>query len=113
MHNRDRVYITHMLDTARNIFIRTQALERHDYDADETLRLALIHLVQMLGEAARIGSIQTQQQYPDIAWREIIGMRHKLVHDYLYVDDTIVWTVVKHDVPLLIAQLEQIILPED
>jgi uncharacterized protein with HEPN domain len=53
MSPRDLVYVGHMLDMARKAVIKTQGLSREAYDADENLRLALIHLIQVIGEAAR------------------------------------------------------------
>ena len=53
MSPRDLVYVGHMLDMARKAVSKTQGISRETYDADENLRLALIHLVQTIGEAAR------------------------------------------------------------
>src|SRR5438093_7146761 len=50
---RDLVYVGHMLDMARKAVSKTQGISRESYDADENLRLALIHLIQTIGEAAR------------------------------------------------------------
>jgi uncharacterized protein with HEPN domain len=80
-----------------------------DYDNDENLRLALAHLVQVIGEAARRVSPSGQTTHPQIPWREITGMRHKIVHDYLNVDEDVVWEVVTGDLPPLIALLEAIV----
>jgi uncharacterized protein with HEPN domain len=66
-------------------------LPRETYDADENLRLALIHLVQVIGEAARQVSREFTVTHPEVPWENIIGMRHKVVHDYLGVDEDIVW----------------------
>jgi uncharacterized protein with HEPN domain len=49
--------------------------------------------------------------HPEIPWAEIIGMRHEVVHDYLGVDEDIVWQVVTEDLPKLVATLEPIIPP--
>ncbi|MBA2301416.1 MAG: DUF86 domain-containing protein [Acidobacteria bacterium] len=99
MSPRDLVYIGHMLDMAGKAVSKTRGLTRDAYDADETLRFALIHLVQVIGEAARHVSTQFADGHPEIPWADIIGMRHKVVHDYLGVDEDIVWQVVIHDVP--------------
>ncbi|MBC8205026.1 DUF86 domain-containing protein [bacterium] len=64
--------------------------------------------MQNFGEAARCVSNRTQQKYSNIPWTKIIGMRHKIVHDYLTVDDKIVWDVVKHEIPQLLAELKKI-----
>ncbi len=53
MTPRDLVYVGHMLDTARKAVGKTEGISRETYDADENLRLALIHLIQTIGEAAR------------------------------------------------------------
>ena len=90
MTPRDLVYVGHMLETARKAVSKTQGISRETYDADENLRLALIHLIQIIGEAARQVSREFCANHPDIRWADIIGMRHKVVHDYLGVDDDIV-----------------------
>jgi uncharacterized protein with HEPN domain len=106
MSPRDVVYIGHMLDMARKAVSKTQGLSRAAYDEDENLRLALIHLIQIIGEAGRNVSRQFCDEHPEIQWADIIGMRHKVVHDYLGVDEDIVWQVVTKDLPKLVSALE-------
>ena len=108
---RDLVYVGHMLDMARKAVGKTQGLSRAAYDADENLRLALIYLVQIIGEAARNVSPEFCAGHAEIQWTDIIGMRHKVVHDYLGVDEYIVWRVVTNDLPKLVAALARIIPP--
>lgn len=88
---------------------KTRGLAREAYDADENLRLALIHLVQVIGEAARQVSNEFAEAHPDIPWTNIIGMRHKVVHDYLGVDEDIVWQVVTVDLPKLVSAIESLV----
>jgi uncharacterized protein with HEPN domain len=111
MSRRDLVYVGHMLDTARKAVSKTQGISRETYDADENLRLALIHLVQTIGEAGRQVSREFRDSHSDIRWADIIGMRHKVVHDYLGVDDDIVWQVVTEDLPKLVTALDAISPP--
>jgi uncharacterized protein with HEPN domain len=106
MRPRDLVYVGHMLETARKAVSKAQGISRETYDADENLRLALIHLIQIIGEAARQVSPEFCANHPDIRWADIIGMRHKVVHDYLGVDDDIVWQVATDDLPKLVTALE-------
>jgi uncharacterized protein with HEPN domain len=82
------------------------------YYADEDLRLALTYLVQSIGEAAMRVSAECRQAHPEIPWREIIGTRHKIVHDYLDVDEDVIWQVVSKDLPALITALETLVPPE-
>ena len=111
MSPRDLVYVGHMLDMAKKAVSKTKGLSRDAYDADENLRLALIHLIQIIGEAGRQVSRQFSDQHPQIPWADIIGMRHKVVHDYLGVDEDIVWQVVTEDLPSLVALLEPLVPP--
>jgi len=109
----DSLYLGHMLDIAWKVVTKTSGLSRADYDQDENLRLALAHLVQVIGEAARRVSPKTQKAHPEIPWANIIGMRHKVVHDYLEVDEDIIWAVARVDLPALVKALERIVPPED
>ncbi len=108
----DSVYLGHMLDTAREARELVLGIDRSAYQQDRTLKLALAHLIQVLGEAARQVSDEIQSSHPAIPWEDIIGMRHKIVHDYLAVDEDIVWEVVATDLPSLIPSLERIIPSE-
>jgi|ERR1700733_41931 len=105
MSPRDLVYVGHMLDVARKAVDKTTGLTRDAYGRDENLRLALTHLVQVLGEAARKVSPAFCEEHPEVPWAEIVGMRHKVVHDYLGVDEDIVWQVVTDDLPRLLPVL--------
>ena len=109
----DLVYAGHMLDTATLAVRKLQGKTRAEYDKDDNLRLALTHLLQTIGEAARRVSPAFQAQNPRIPWAKVIGMRHKVVHDYLHVDFDIVWDVVTLDLPALIDELNNIVPAED
>lgn len=111
MSPRDLVYVGHMLDMARKAVGKTHGILRAQYDADENLRLALIHLIQTIGEAARRVSPEFCKSYPGVRWADIVGMRHKVVHDYLGVDEDVVWQVATEDLHELIAALEPIVPP--
>jgi uncharacterized protein with HEPN domain len=105
----DSLYFGHMLDIASKACKIVQGLDREAYDADETLRLALTHLVQVIGEAAQRVSPEGRTAHPEIPWREITGTRHKIVHDYLSVDEDVIWQVVTQDLPPLVATLQRIV----
>lgn len=108
MSKDDWIYIAHMRDMTRKASGFISGLEKTDYDQNEPLRIALTHIVQMLGEAAGRVSIEFRLRHSEIPWHEIIGMRHRIVHDYMGVDEDIVWEVVKADFPLLVKHLEEL-----
>ncbi len=98
-----------MLDAARSARRFIDGKTRGQYDADETLRLALVHLVQTIGEAARRVSAECKAAHPEVPWSAIIAMRHRVVHDYLSVDFDLVWQVIQGDLPRLIAALAPLV----
>lgn len=78
MQERDPVYLGHMLDTAKEASERVAVGGLERFEKDEDFRLALAYRVQMIGEAARRVSSATQRDQPEIPWKQIIGMRHKI-----------------------------------
>jgi len=86
---------------------------RRSYDADEDLRIVIAHLVQTIGEAAARVSAPTRESHPEIPWRRITGIRHRIVHDYMDVDYDVLWQVATGDLSLLISQLERIVPDDD
>jgi uncharacterized protein with HEPN domain len=109
MQKDDLVFVGHMLDTARAIVGRLAGRSRAEFEANEDLRLALAHLIQTFGEAARRVSPEFRQAHPQVPWKKIVGMRHKVVHDYLHVNYDIVWTVATENLPPLLAELERLV----
>ena len=105
----DLDYVGHMLDTARRVREKMRDVDRAQFGGDENLRLALTHLLQIIGEAARRVSDEFRRQYPDVPWAAIVGMRHKVVHDYLGVDEDVVWDTAKNEMAALIECLEPLV----
>ncbi|HLG30832.1 MAG TPA: HepT-like ribonuclease domain-containing protein, partial [Candidatus Brocadiales bacterium] len=70
---------------------------------------AVIRRIEIVGEAARRISEETQNGFPGLPWNEIIGMRNVMIHEYDDVDLAIVWETVKNDLPPLIESLEDIL----
>ena len=106
------VYVGHMLDKAQEALSLVRGRTRQDYDSDSVLRLALTHLIQVIGEAARRVSSQFREKHQQIPWEAISGMRSKIVHDYMNVDEDIVWDSVTQELQPLIDELRKIVPPE-
>ena len=112
MQHNDDLYLLHMLESAQKSLAFVQGKTRADYDQDEVLQLALLHLIQTVGEAARNISDEYQQQHPEIAWKPIMGIRHRIVHNYADIDDEVIWKTVTDDLPPLVQSLEKLVPPE-
>ena len=76
---------------------------------DELIQIWVVQHLQILGEAARGVSDETQRKYPAIPWGKIIGFRNILVHHYFAVNPDQIWAVVEADIPALKRELERIL----
>ena len=108
MQKEDWVYVGHMLDISEKALHLARGKDRQDYNSEEALRYALAHLIQIIGEAARHVSKNFCDAHPLIPWKAIVGMRHKVVHDYMDVDEDVVWDTVVNELPPLVRELQKI-----
>lgn len=109
MTNRDKSRLEDMLENARKVMQFAEGRTRDSLDKDEMLAYALVHALEIIGEAARHVSGEVQAQSPQLEWRAITSMRHRIAHDYLNVDHDVVWNVIQHKIPELVNQLEQLL----
>lgn len=110
---RDEAYLLDMLIAARDAasFVHGMAPER--FRGSRLHQQAITKALETIGEAAARVSEPTRVTHPEIPWREIIGMRHHLVHGYFEVDLDKMWDTVQNDLPTLIAKLEPLVPPEE
>lgn len=76
---------------------------------DELVRDAVMRNIQIIGEAANRTSKQLRETTPHLEWPKIIGMRHRLVHDYFEIEESIVWRVVANYLPPLAEELNKVL----
>jgi uncharacterized protein with HEPN domain len=103
----DDVLPRDMLDHASKAVAAARGKTRTDLDCDDVLAAALERFIEVVGEAACKVSPGTQLDLQSIPWREIVGMRNRLVHGYASVDHDVVWAVVTDDLSQLIATIEK------
>ncbi len=103
------VSLHQMLDHAREAADMARGRTRDDLDSDRLLNLALVRLLEIVGEAA--GRIPSEQRdlWPSVPWRNVIGLRNRLVHGYDQVNFDILWAIVTNDLPPLIEELQKIL----
>jgi uncharacterized protein with HEPN domain len=70
---------------------------------------AVIRNIEIIGEASKSISPEFKKSYADIPWKDISGMRDKLIHHYMGVDTEVVWRTAKKDIPLLDKVLKEIV----
>ena len=107
MSRRDpRVALEQMLEHAREALSFIEGKTRADLDSDRLLTLALVRLMEVIGEAASRVPESERERWAQIPWRQIVGTRHHLIHGYDAVDPDILWTILSRDLPPLVEVLE-------
>jgi uncharacterized protein with HEPN domain len=107
------VRFRHVLDHAREAVAMVAGKTRADLDIDRKMNLALVRLLEVVGEAASRMSADERSKYPQIPWSQIIALRNRLIHGYDSVDFDILWQILNQDLPPLIKALEQIVPPDN
>jgi len=109
MSQRDpSVALRHMRDHAREALEMSTGVSREDLDTDRKLNLALVRLLEIIGEAANRVPDDVQALHPDVPWQQLIGLRNRLIHGYDDVDHDILWAILTGDLPKLISALDKI-----
>jgi uncharacterized protein with HEPN domain len=102
------IALRHMLDSAREAVELARGRTRADLDTNRLLNLALVRLLEIVGEAANRVPDDERSKHPQIPWAAMVGMRNRLIHAYENVDLDIVWRIVADDLPELVRALEDL-----
>jgi uncharacterized protein with HEPN domain len=102
------LYIDHILDSLEKIESYTKDLTKKEFSKNDLVQDAVIRNFEIIGEASKKVSKDLKQTYHKISWKEISGMRDKLIHDYMGVDVDVIWTTIKKDLPVLKNQMLEI-----
>lgn len=109
MKHDDKIRLRHMYDACQKVVAFCKGCSLESFCADEKLSLAVVRLLEVVGEAAVQISDNFQEQHPEIPWREISGTRNRLIHGYFDVDMRIVWQIASTDIPALFEQLKTLV----
>lgn len=109
MLNRDYIRLQHMLDASQAAVSHLLGKSPEDLNHDRLLLSGVVRELEILGEAASRVSPTIREQFPLLPWREMIGLRNRLIHAYFDVNNQTIWLVVRESLPLLISQVEEIL----
>ena len=101
----DKIYLKHIIDAIEEI---ESFLIKIDWEDIKTER-AIERCLEIIGEAANKLSKDFQKKFDEIEWELIVGMRHKIIHDYFDVDMNVVKSTVENDLPVLKKQILKIL----
>ena len=103
-------YLQHILDECHYIqSVITDEMDMEKFLYDETLKRAITRSLSIIGEATKKIPGDVKYEWRSISWKQMAGMRDRLIHDYMGVNYYIVWDVAKNIIPELTLQIEEVI----
>ncbi|MCH7880846.1 MAG: DUF86 domain-containing protein [Proteobacteria bacterium] len=109
--DRDPAYLWDMLQAAREVQAMLGDYNLSEFLADRVMLRAIERSVEIIGEAARCVSLPCKDAHPEIPWREIIGQRNLLAHEYGQIDHELLYKTAIDDIPKLVVQINKLLPP--
>jgi uncharacterized protein with HEPN domain len=110
MTRNSKLFLTDILDCMVKIDKFIKGMQYEEFVADDKTSSAVIRKLEIIGEAVKNIPMEVRNKYLEIPWKEMAGMRDKLIHWYFGVDYELVWKVIKEDLPNLKPKFEKILI---
>ena len=107
-----RFYVTDMIEFSEKVLSYTEGMDLTAFIADTLTYDATLHNLAMIGEAATHIPDAFSDAQPEVPLRKIIGVRNRIIHGYLGIDNELVWDIIQQDIPALLPALRRIVEPE-
>jgi uncharacterized protein with HEPN domain len=106
MSRRSRpLLVEDILESVEKIERYVSGMDHDTFVGDEKTIDWVVRNLEIIGEAANRLPEDFRAQYPEIKWPQIIGLRHRIVHDYFNVDVEIVWRIIHTDLPVFKSRI--------
>jgi uncharacterized protein with HEPN domain len=109
MHKQSIEYLHHILDECQFILTATSGMSKNQLLEDEVMKRAVVRSLEIIGEACKKIPADVKYKWHTISWKNMAGMRDRLIHDYAGVNYSIVWDVVLNKIPELEKQITVVI----
>lgn len=108
--NNDLMYLDHIANSFRKLLEYAEAMTLETFLNDSRTQDACVRQLEVAGEATKRLSTSVRERFTDIPWRDIAGMRDRLIHQYIDVDLMIVWMVVTENATPILIAIERILV---
>ncbi len=107
-----RIYLKDIVAAMESIEAFIAEMDVEAFQADDKTASAVMRKLEIIGEAVKQIPLDVRQRYPHIPWREMAGMRDKLIHFYFGIDYSLVWRAITERVPKIKREIQQILQRE-
>lgn len=104
------LYLNDITDAITKIESFTRSMSFEMFKADAKTIDAVIRNLEIIGEAAKNLPEEFRNQYTNVPWTMMVGMRNKVIHEYFGVDITILWKTIEDDIPVLKQELQSVLI---
>ena len=105
----DKIRLQHILDAIEEIHKYLIAADLSIFLENSMMRFACIKQMEIIGEASNHLSAELKSKFSEIEWAQIVGMRNVFAHEYFGIDTSLVWEIIKNDIPDLNDKVEHIL----
>ena len=109
MKKDDSVYLHHIIDAFVQIEYYADGVSQEEFLRNRLLQDGVIRQLEVMGEAARNLSDDLRNEHPEIPWRQMVGLRNRMIHAYFNIDLQIIWEIVQGDMPVLKEKMKRIL----
>ena len=102
-------FLKHISDECAYLMSVGNDLSKEDFLDNETLKRAVVRSLEIIGEASKKIPADFKVKWSSVQWKNMAGMRDRLIHDYIGVNYSIVWDVFKNKIPELFDQIQQVL----
>ena len=105
-------FLQHIADECTYLLSVSKELSKDNFLDNETLKRAVVRSLEIIGEATKKIPADFKVKWSSIQWKNMAGMRDRLIHDYIGVNYSIVWDVLINKIPALNAQIQEVLSAE-